>query len=106
MFKRPKAVEWAEKAALLIGVADPNPEGYWGNGKDIWIFLEVWLDSDRRRDLDNFFKLTQDTVATKLGFDDARIVTLHAERYRGDEEWIRIRLGCHGEDLTPWEWKG
>lgn len=47
--------------------------------------------NDERGDTDNSIKRTQDAIAEALGFDDVKIVELHARRYIGTPG-IRVEL--------------
>lgn len=88
MYKTQAAKVWAKDAALIIGSANQGREwtGYW-----LEVTLDICLPNLAWRDLDNCAKLTLDTLAKKLGFDDRYILSLHLHKWPTDEK-LRIRL--------------
>jgi len=55
----------------------------------------------RRIDLDGFLKLTIDTMFSKWGMDDSRLVKITCNKSYGPREQIRVRLQRATENLRP-----
>lgn len=64
----------AEPAAVLV--ADHVRAGGW------WaLYLDVYLESPRRRDLDNVLKPTVDAIAAAVRATDSALVDIHLSKY-------------------------
>lgn len=88
IYKTWEAKEWAKGAALIIGAANQGRE--WDGWLEVWV--DVYMKNPKRRDVDNFAKLTLDALSSKLGFDDRYIECLHICTITSEEEKLVVRL--------------
>lgn len=101
MYKSEEANNWAASAALIIG-AEAGDMG-WEDDSDFYI-LEV-LFSKLRGDVDGPCKLTQDVLATKLGFNDNRIKKQSSEKVDLGDPGVWIVLEPYKEKVDVREAK-
>lgn len=88
MYKNPVALQWAEKASLVIG-AKAGEIDWKDDSKEYEIIIQF---NNWRMDTDGPVKLVQDTLATKLGFNDKKITKQSSERTKGGVPGVLIIL--------------
>lgn len=88
MYKTNEALIWQRGAALIIG-----SEAARQNWADDSKYYEIVIKfSNWNMDADGPIKLVIDTVATKLGFNDKRILKQSSEKIKSEEKGVWIEL--------------
>ena len=90
MYISAEGKHWAEKAALIIGAKHGRNPQEWRN-KELRVSLVFFDNHPLCWDVDGRIKITLDTLASKLGFDDRYIMELDAKKQKGPEG-VLIRL--------------
>jgi Holliday junction resolvase RusA-like endonuclease len=88
VYKSDQAVAWQNGAALIIG-SEAGKQDWKDDSK--YYEIEI-IFQHPRLDVDAPVKLVIDTVATKLGFNDGRIIKQSSEKIIGDFEQVEIIL--------------
>jgi Holliday junction resolvase RusA-like endonuclease len=94
MYKAAAAVAWQDASLILI--ATQRKGQIWA---DVDIGMEIaYFCKNKNRDIDGGVKLTLDTVAQALGFNDRRVVWLDVRKWthKGQVEETRVRVTQRG----------
>lgn len=88
LYKAEEAIDWAAKAALIIG-----SEAAISGWKDVSKYYSIYIRFSSRHDVDAPIKLIIDTLTSKLGFNDNRIKKQCSEKINYKEKegvWISL----------------
>jgi Holliday junction resolvase RusA-like endonuclease len=83
MYKTQAAKDWQEMASLIINTQQKHQD--WSK---VSVAVDITFHCHRpvKRDVDGGIKITLDTVAAALGFNDSKVVWLQAGKDKADAE--------------------